>query len=304
MKNYLGVDVGGTFVKLAVVDESGTIGQQWKIPTDLAGNGAGIPASIVASVRENLGECELSGVGVGVPGSVSVDGMLVERAVNLGWENMPLKKELEEALDVPVALVNDANAAALGELWQGSTSGCKNLLFVTLGTGVGGGIVLDGKLLVGSHSAGGEIGHIPVRSAERRICGCGNVNCLESFASANGFVATMHRILDEAGQDRGDFTTVDIMNWVAEGDELAQRALDELVDVLGGCLAGLLNSLDVEEIVVGGGLSAAGEALLAPLRKVVDEEAFPQIRGRYVLRQAKLGNDAGVLGAVYAVMTA
>ena len=302
MNTYLGIDIGGTFVKMAVIDEEGTIVSSWKIPTDVRDNGERIPGDIIESARRNL-EKGVSGVGIGVPGAVSNDGERVERAVNLGWVDVALKSTVEEGLGAPAVLLNDANAAALGEMWKGAAQGTRDFLFVTLGTGVGGALVLDGKLRNGAHASAGEIGHIPVRSHEHRICGCGNVNCLETFASANGLVETMRRLLCERSDDRDAFTAQDIMGWVSEGDEVACEALKRTVDALGESLAGLLNALDVEEIVIGGGLSHAGKTLLDPLAHVIDRHAFPQIRGGYSLHVAQLGNDAGVLGSAYAAKT-
>ncbi|WP_205527758.1 ROK family protein [Listeria costaricensis] len=299
MKKYIGIDIGGTTIKMALVDGSGTILQRWQIATNIEGNGRYIPAEIVTTIRDQLGdsfvEHEIAGVGIGVPGPVSKDGGTILRAVNLGWENLPLKQILEKELDVPVMLVNDANAAALGEIWVGSAVGKRDLVFITLGTGVGGGIIVDGKIVNGAHSAGGEIGHLPVYSADTRVCGCGNVNCLETFASANGLVKTMRQLQ----HTELDFTAKQIFEWLKAGNGAARQAVDITVDYLAQAIAGLLNTLDPEEVVIGGGLAEAGDLLLLPLQQRINQYVFPQLREKFLLRQAKLGNDAGLLGAVY-----
>ena len=298
VKNYVAVDLGGTTIKFAIIDELGKIIKKWHIKTDVSDNGKNIPQDIVDSIKAEANDVEVSGVGIGVPGPISADGRSVVRAVNLGWGLTPLSDFIQKQLQVPVLLVNDANAAALGEMWQGAAQGKENIVFVTLGTGVGGGIILNKRIINGVHSSGGEIGHIPVESDEHRVCGCGNINCLETFSSANGMVTTMQKILADNGEERGDFTTVDIFEWLKKGDELAQQALDITVDKLGRVIASIMNTVDAEEVVIGGGLSAAGAPLLLPLKDVIDKHIFPEIRGKYHLKQATLGNDAGAFGAI------
>ena len=298
VKNYVAVDLGGTTVKFAIIDELGKIIKKWHIKTDVSDNGKNIPQDIVDTIKEETNDVEVSGVGIGVPGPISADGRSVFRAINLGWGLTPLSDFIQKQLQVPVLLVNDANAAALGEMWQGAAQGKENIVFVTLGTGVGGGIILNKRIINGVHSSGGEIGHIPVESDEHRVCGCGNINCLETFSSANGMVTTMQKILADNGEERGDFTTVDIFEWLKKGDELAQQALDITVDKLGRAIASIMNTVDAEEVVIGGGLSAAGAPLLLPLKDVIDRHIFPEIRGKYHLKQATLGNDAGAFGAI------
>lgn len=307
-KQMIGIDIGGTEIKFALIDIYGNITKKWKMKTNTYDNGQSIPNDIIASIKNELstesGFIEhIIGIGIGVPGPVSQNGEIVIKAVNLGWSDMPLKLVIERELNLPVILLNDANAAALGEMWKGAARGKENLVFVTLGTGVGGGIILNGKILNGSHSSGGEIGHIPVQSDEHRICGCGNSNCLETFSSATGLLKTMqtidqHKILTEE-----PFTTIDIFNWVNEENPLATQAVNQMINHLGFAIAGIMNTIDVEEIVIGGGLSEAGDVLLDPLKKIIDQHVFPQIRGNYAVKKAQLGNDAGIYGAVYAYLT-
>lgn len=305
-KKMIGIDIGGTAIKIAIIDNKGTILEKWQIPTDKDRNGESIPSDIIEAINSkfhSISRNEIIGIGVGVPGPISTDGSTVVRAVNLGWDEMPLKSILEKELEIPVCLLNDANAAALGEMWKGAAKGKRDLVFVTLGTGVGGGIIIDGKVINGSHSSGGEIGHIPVNSVEERICGCGNINCLETFSSANGLVTTMTNMLNSSGKEAPLFTTIDIFKWVEEGDQLAIEALNTTVSHLGKAIAGIMNTIDAEEVIIGGGLSEAGDGLILPLKKVIDQHIFPQIRGNYELKKAQLGNDAGFYGAVYSYLT-
>lgn len=305
-KKLIGIDIGGTFVKFALMDMTGTIEKNWMIPTDISEKGKHIPAALCASIRAEIANDQLAdvlGIGIGVPGPISPDGTTVVRAVNLDWEQVPLKEIIQQELGIGVALLNDANAAALGEMWKGAAQGKENLLFVTLGTGVGGGIVLNGEVLNGCHSAGGEIGHIPVRSAENRLCGCGGRNCLETFASATGLVLTMREKLKNAEEPWAEMTPQDIFKAVKDKNPYAQATLEEFTDILGQALAGIMNTIDVEEVIIGGGLSEAGDDLLEPLKKKMETYVFPQIKHHFSVKKAQLGNKAGIYGAAYAYLT-
>lgn len=301
-KKIIGVDIGGTTIKFALMDTQGIIENKWSIPTNISEKGKFIPAEISSSIRSSINKDtlkEIEGIGIGVPGAISSDGEIVVRAVNLDWEQLPLKKMIQQELDIEACLLNDANAAALGEMWKGAARGRKNLLFVTLGTGVGGGIILNGEVLNGCHSAGGEIGHIPIRSDENRLCGCGGINCLETFASANGFVLSMRKKLDQLNVSWPAITPPNIFEKVAQNDEAANEVFDEFLTVLAQALAGIVNTIDVEEIILGGGLSEVGASLLEPLKKKLENYIFPQIRPHFSVKKALLGNDAGVYGAAY-----
>ena len=301
-KKIIGVDIGGTSIKFALIDTQGIIENKWSIPTNISEKGKFIPAEISSSIRSSINKDtlkEIEGIGIGVPGAISSDGEIVVRAVNLDWEQLPLKKMIQQELDIEACLLNDANAAALGEMWKGAARGRKNLLFVTLGTGVGGGIILNGEVLNGCHSAGGEIGHIPIRSDENRLCGCGGINCLETFASANGFVLSMRKKLDQLNVSWPAITPPNIFEKVAQNDEAAKEVFDEFLTVLAQALAGIVNTIDVEEIILGGGLSEVGASLLEPLKKKLENYIFPQIRPHFSVKKALLGNDAGVYGAAY-----
>lgn len=294
-KKIAGIDIGGTAVKMALFDLSGTKLEQWQIPANISDNGSHIPAEIIASLKQHDTD-GLLGIGIGVPGPV--EGAFVKRAVNLGWQDFPLKEMIQTAFNVPIALLNDANAAALGELWQGSAEELKDIVFVTIGTGVGGGIIVGGKILNGSHASGGEIGHIHVQAEEERTCGCGNVNCLECYGSASGMVKTMNQLAGEAVVSN----TKEIFDLASKEDPLAKKVLSITIDYLARAIAGILNTLDPEELVIGGGVSEAGDVFLEPLQIALDRYAFPQIRGNIQLRKAALGNEAGIYGAAYQIV--
>lgn len=300
-KRIIGVDIGGTTIKLALLDIAGNLLEKWSIATNLTDNGIHIPNEIVASIKSRVGVTgatmdDVLGIGIGVPGPV--DDCYVKRAVNLGWQNFPLKKVIEEELNVPVVLLNDANAAALGEFWQGSAEQLKDIVFITIGTGVGGGIIVDGQIINGHHSSGGEIGHIPVKSEEKRFCGCGNVNCLECYGSANGMVKTMNNLAGKIVVSEAK----EIFEMLEAGNDLAQEALVLTIDYLAAAISGIINTLDPEELVIGGGVSESGELFIEPLKKALEKYVFPQIRGSVCLRKASLGNDAGIYGAAYQII--
>ena len=304
-KKIIGVDIGGTAIKFALMDTQGKIEKKWSISTNISEKGRFIPAEIGSSIYRSIDKDtlkEIEGIGIGVPGAISSDGETVVRAVNLDWAQLPLKKIIKHELGIEACLLNDANAAALGEMWKGAARGRKNLLFVTLGTGVGGGIILNGEVLNGCHSAGGEIGHIPIRSNENRLCGCGGRNCLETFASANGLVLSMRIKLEQLNESWPAITPPIIVEKAAQNDEAAKEVLNEFLTVLAQALAGIMNTIDVEEIIIGGGLSEAGASLLDPLKEKLENYVFPQIRNHFSLKKALLGNDAGVYGAAYSYL--
>lgn len=300
MKRVFGIDVGGMSVKFAIVDEAGTIIERWSVPTNLADAGSHIPDEMISSINEKLASSPepIVAIGAGIPGPVNGEDAV--RAVNLGWGNMPLGNILREGTGLPVALINDANAAAVGEVWmggEGSVTG--NSIFVTLGTGVGGGIIIDGKIVGGDHGCGGEIGHIPVVAPSERVCGCGNVNCLECYASATGIIKNANELAEKAGEERRFTKGEEIFEEVKQGGATATAARDMTVDYLARALAGIMATVDPSEVIVGGGLSGAGDLLMVPLAEKLDQYVFPPMRGCYTLRRATLGNEAGILGAAY-----
>ena len=305
MKYGFGVDIGGTTVKIAFFDEQGTMLAKWEIPTVTADGGKQILPDIAASIRqyvekESVNPAEVIGVGVGVPGPVNSKGV-VNKCVNLGWGVFNIAEELGNLVGFPVKAGNDANVAALGEFWKGGGKGCDNMVFVTLGTGVGGGIVVEGRLLHGAHGAGGEIGHLVLNREETAVCGCGKTGCVEQYCSATGIVRMGKKALAgfEGASKLADFeplTCKDIFDCGKAGDELATKVLNQYFAYLGEFLGNLCNVVNPEAVVLGGGVSKAGQVLLDGTRPYFDKAVFHAARGaRFEL--ASLGNDAGAYGA-------
>lgn len=300
----IGIDLGGTTVKLGLF-QGEKLEEKWEIPTRKEQNGAFILGDIKDSVESKLrekkiGREEILGAGIGIPGPVDGNGV-VHTCVNLGWGTFSVEEELGGLLSMPVKAANDANVAALGELWQGGGRGYSDLVMITLGTGVGGGIILDGKIRAGRHGAAGEIGHMPVVYDETEYCNCGKKGCLEQVASATGIVRTARRLLlasDEPSSLRGieNFTAKDIFDEAKKGDGTAKKAVERLAEYLGIATAHIAGVIDPEIFVIGGGVSKAGEVLIRMVEKYYREKVFEGSRDA-VFALASLGNDAGIYGA-------
>lgn len=306
MANYVfGVDVGGTTVKLGLFDQSGTVIDKWEIPTRTENGGEKILPDIAAAIKAKMAEkslerADVAGVGVGVPGPVDRNG-IVHRAVNLGWAEVDLKKELTVLLDgMRVEGGNDANVAALGEMWKGGGQGHKNLVAVTLGTGVGGGIIVNGEIMTGATGAGGEIGHIHVEDHETEACGCGNYGCLEEYASATGITRLANRALKASDRDSvlrsGEVSAKTVFDAVKAGDELAIEIAKQFGDYLGKGLGVIAAIINPEIFVIGGGVSKAGEVLFDYIKPSFEKTAFHGSKN-VIFALATLGNDAGIYGA-------
>lgn len=310
MRYCFGVDVGGTTVKLGFFDEEGKLLEKWEIPTRTQDSGKHILPDVAASILDKMKEREVSrediaGVGIGAPGPVDANGT-VYVAVNLGWGTFSLKNELQSLLNLPVEAGNDANVAALGEMWKGGGQGYSNVVAVTLGTGVGGGIIVDGKILSGATGAGGEIGHIHVMDGEPERCNCGNHGCLEQYASATGIVRLAKRRLAEDDKPsvlRGEenISAKAVFDAVKAGDELAMEVAERFGKILGKTLAGIAAVVNPEIFVIGGGVSKAGPILLDYIQKYYTPDAFSGSRGA-LFSLATLGNDAGIYGAARMVL--
>ena len=305
MKYGFGVDLGGTTVKIAYFDENGTMITNWEIPTVTANGGSQILPDIAASIRDfreknGIAAESLLGVGIGVPGPVDSKGN-VNRCVNLGWGTFNISKELSALTGLPVTAGNDANVAALGEFWKGGGKGCRNMVFVTLGTGVGGGIVIEGKLLHGAHGAGAEIGHMVLNRNETAVCGCGKRGCVEQYCSATGIVRMAKLALEASGEDSSlrrvnSLTCKDIFDAGKQGDQLALQVLDQYYAYMGEFLADVCCVVNPEVVVIGGGVSKAGNVLLDGLKPYFSKYVFHAASDvRFAL--ASLGNDAGAYGA-------
>lgn len=307
MKTYgFGVDIGGTTVKIGLFNIDGTMLEKWEIPTNTANGGAAILDDVAASVLGKIAEKgiekeEILGIGLGVPGPVDSTGV-VHKCVNLGWGVFNVEEALSEKTGLMVKAGNDANVAALGEAWQGGGKGYQNVVMVTLGTGVGGGIILNGKILPGTNGAAGEIGHIHVDDEEEECCGCGNKGCLEQYASATGIVRmAKKKLASETRQtvlkEKDPLTAKDIFDAAKEGDTVAEELVEKLCNVLGTTLARISCVVDPEVFVIGGGVSKAGEILTEGVAKYYDINAFHASRNCKITL-AKLGNDAGMYGSM------
>ena len=316
MKEYaFGIDLGGTTAKIGLFTTSGALLEKWEVATDTSHAGEHILENLAAAILGKMKEQsiqpeQVEGVGIGVPGPVLDSSIVPIVCANLGgWGERNVSAQLSGLLDgLKVLVGNDANVAALGEIWMGAAKGAKNAVMVTLGTGVGGGVVVNGKVIDGVHGAGGEIGHITVNRHETAVCGCGKRGCLEQYSSATGVVRCMKKLLDENPDTpcvlRGtEFASKDVFDAARNGDALAAREVDEMSDTLGMALANIASTVDPEAFLVGGGVARAGDVLFAPLNKHFQEYAFKSCR-ETPIKQASLGNDAGIYGAVRLIVGA
>ena len=305
MKKYVfGVDVGGTTVKLGYFTTEGELLDKWEIKTDTSDKGKNILSDIAGSIKGKISEKnipaeEIIGCGIGVPGPVDDEGV-VYRAVNLGWDIFNLQRELEEKLGMPVKAANDANIAALGEQWKGAGEGVPSIVMVTLGTGIGGGIVINGRVVSGSTGSAGEIGHLHVNDEETEVCGCGNKGCLEQYGSATGIARLARRYARKnPGASRlaaAEVTAKTVFDGVKERDEDCMAVAEGFGSYLGTGLANVAAVVNPDMIVIGGGVSKAGEVVVDYVKKYFEERCFHACRNtRFAI--ARLGNDAGIYGA-------
>lgn len=310
-KYVFGVDIGGTTVKLGFFTVEGELLDKWEIPTRKDEGGRFILPDVAASIEAKMAEksvdkAEVAGVGIGVPGPVKDDGTVL-RCVNLGWGVFNVEEEVEKLLGLPAKVGNDANMASLGEMWQGGGKGFSSIVMVTLGTGVGGGIIINGKMLYGTNGAGGEIGHICVNDDETEVCGCGKKGCLEQYTSATGITRMAERALnntDRASKLRNVqyISAKEIFDAAKEGDDLALELVENHGRILGKALASVACVCDPEAFVIGGGVSRAGEILLKTTAKYYQQYVFHACKAtQFVL--ATLGNDAGIYGSAKAILT-
>ena len=311
-KKCIGVDVGGTTAKIGLLSVKGQLLDKWEVPTGKAENGKHILPDIARSILDYLKGSgmsaeDLAGVGIGVPGPVMPDGG-VEVCVNLGWENVNPAQELNRLLGggVYVKASNDANVAALGEMWQGGGRGHKSLMLFTLGTGVGGGMVLDEKIVSGFRGMGGELGHIVVNFDEPLQCNCHNHGCLEQYASATGIVREARRALEASGQpsvlrEQPDFSCKDVLDAAKGGDQLALKTVHHCMRYLGLAMHYVSHMTDPEIFVIGGGVSKAGQFLLDIIRQYYEGFTVMGSR-RAAIGLATLGNDAGMYGAARLIL--
>lgn len=312
MKQFaFGVDVGGTNIKIGLFETSGNLMETWEIETRTKNNGKyilnDISTSIAGKIDErNLRLSQIEGIGMGVPGPVKAGGTVV-RCVNLGWGVINVEDVMSELTGLKVKVGNDANVAALGEIWQGGGKGYKSIVMVTLGTGVGGGVVIDEKVVHGFNGAGGEIGHFHVNDYEKEYCGCGNKGCLEQYASATGIVRMAKHFLSEQGETYSvlkgcvDIGAKDIFDAAKRGDSVALRVIDGASQLLGKTLANIACVVNPEAFVIGGGVASAGDILLNGIQKSYKNYSFHAAKDA-VFSIAKLSNQAGIFGGVKLVL--
>lgn len=316
-KKIIGIDLGGTSVKLAILTTEGEFQEKWSIKTNILDEGSHIVPDIIDSIKHRfetygLTKEDFLGVGMGSPGVVDSEAGTVIGAYNLNWKTLQLvKDQFESALGLPFFIDNDANVAALGEQWVGAGNNNPNVVFMTLGTGVGGGVIAAGNLIRGVKGAGGELGHITVDFDAPFACTCGKKGCLETVASATGIVNLTRRYAEEyAGDaklkqlidDGEEVTAKDVFDLAKEGDDLALIVYRHFSNYLGVACANIAAVLNPAYIVLGGGVSAAGEFLLDGVRNVFADNSFPQIKESTQIVLATRGNDAGVLGAASLVL--
>lgn len=311
MTYCFGIDVGGTTVKMGLFQTDGTLVDKWEIKSKTEDNGSAILPDIATSINNKLAERNLDlidmiGIGIGVPAPVTADGV-VNGTANLGWNYKDVRHELTTLTGIDVKVGNDANVAALGEMWKGGGIGHKNMILITLGTGLGGGIIINGQELVGEHGAGGEIGHMTVKTDEEEPCGCGRKGCLEEYTSATGIVRLANRRLL---QDNNPSTLREesisakaVFDAVKEGDAVAIEIASEFGQILGKALINIAVLTDPSVIVIGGGVSNAGEILFDFIEPPFKENSFfGNTDTKFTL--AQLGNDAGMYGAAKLILNA
>ena len=301
---YVGVDVGGTTVKMGLFSDVGDLLEKWEIPTRLEDQGSHILTDIVDSIEEKRAEREgnIKGIGVGIPGPVTNDGVVL-KCSNLGWDVFNVRNEIASLTGVGnVKVANDANVAALGEMWKGGGRGYDSIVMVTLGTGVGGGIIQQGKILTGSKGAGGEIGHTKVNPDETERCGCGNKGCLEQYASATGIVRMAKQgVWQNSCLAHQNITAKTVFDGAREGDSYCLEIVEKFGKYLGLALSNVAHVVDPEAFVIGGGVSKAGKMILDVVEKYYADNAMYAIKD-CKFHLAELGNDAGIYGTVRMVM--
>lgn len=310
-KQYIfGIDVGGTSIKIGLFDVHGSLLEKWEVSSDTTNNGINILPDISKALNKkikvkNLTKEDFIGVGVGVPGPVNKDGQ-VQRCVNLGWGVLDVERELSTLINLPVKVANDANIAALGEMWKGSGQGYKNLVLITIGTGVGGGLIVDEKIVSGANGSAGELGHLLINRNETVPCNCGRKGCVEQYASATGIVNGARKLM-ESGKIRTVLvndewlTAKKIFEEAKNKDEVAMMSVDLMGQTLGLMLGQVSCVCDPQVILIGGGVSKAGQIIIDVIKKYYKEYSFyASVETPIIL--AQLGNDAGIYGAAKLVL--
>ncbi len=309
-KLCFGIDIGGTTVKLGLFTEEGNLVDKWEITTRKEESGRYILSDVAKSIESKIEERNLSkdqivGIGVGVPGPVTADGTVIQ-CVNLGWEIVNVANEVKALTGFQAKVGNDANVAALGEMWQGGGKGYNSIVLVTLGTGVGGGVIVDGQIITGSNGAAGEIGHLLVNYEEKDKCGCGKTGCLEQFASATGIVKEAKRLLSKSTEpsklrEYEQLSAKNIFDCAKENDKLALELVDQLGRYLGIALSHVAAVVDPQAFVIGGGVSKAGSILTDAVKKYYNQYVMLALKNKE-FNLAELGNDAGIFGCARLIL--
>ena len=304
----IGIDIGGTNTAYGIVDKNGALISQASVPTrqdpDFSAFFNELSDQLLNDLEILGSDVKLAGIGIGAPNGNYFSGK-IESAPNLAWEgDIDLVKEIQKHISTPVVVTNDANAAAMGEMIFGSAKGMQDFILITIGTGLGGGIVSNGKLLYGHDGFAGELGHTRAVS-EGRPCNCGKNGCLEAYVSARGIVETViglieenHRVSSLKGVDYGDLSPKVIKQAAEKGDVIALRAYEKTGEILGGKLADFALVTSPEAIFILGGIANAGDILLKPTLKYFNENLLPTFRGKIPIRLSGLnGQNAGILGS-------
>lgn len=312
-ESIIGVDVGGTSIKIGWLSANGDILAKWEIPTNITDNGAAILTDVWKSISDGISRLDIKkdeviGIGVGVPGFVNAEEGIVDEAVNIGWKNVKVQEKLHALSGLPVCVANDANTAVLGENWLGAGNQAKNVLAVTLGTGVGGGIIVNGELVNGENGTAGEIGHSTV-DVNGLTCNCGKKGCLETIASATGIVRQAEeaiknnptsKLAEYYDEDIG-ISAKDVFERAKNGDNLCEEIIHYTMDILGFSLANIATVLNPSKILIGGGVSKAGDVLINGIKEAFQNHALPRTNDICTIKLAELGNDAGITGAAFLV---
>lgn len=310
----VGVDVGGTTVKIGIISAEGDIQSKWEIKTDKTDGGQRIMDDVWTSIDQKLAEAaipvsQVLGIGMGAPGFIDGETGYIYEAVNIGWKEYDLPAHLKGLSGLPVFVENDANVAVLGENWKGAGRQEKNVIAITLGTGVGGGIIANGEIVNGANGMAGEIGHMTIEK-NGKPCNCGRYGCLETIASATGIVrqaldiikaGNSSGMLMEHYQKHGDITTKDIFQFAAAGDKEATSIIEYTADILGMVIANMGTIINPSRVLIGGGVSKAGNQLLDEIQAAFNKYALERVKEICGMRIAELGNDAGIIGAAFLV---
>lgn len=307
-KKYIGVDIGGTSVKLGIVDEKGDIEKSESFSVSFDDYETPILETVIKSLKlflkkNVISEQEFDGIGVSATGGIdSVSGVVVGSAGHIrNWDGSRIAEEMEQEFQMPVVVLNDANAAALGEMWKGAAKDRKNAVIMTIGTGIGGGVIVNSQILLGASGFAGEIGHMTIKSDGER-CSCGNYGCLERYGSTTALIKRVEKAIASGKVKNFQNQKIDgetIFSEVRKGNSEVEEILDAWIDDIASGIVGLVHIFNPELVLIGGGVSAQKQLFIDRLREKVNGRCMPRFVQNFELKAAELGNDAGLIGAVY-----